>query len=97
MNLTKELVIRNILKQNTNKITIPTIVIMIKAHPLTINKQDLLRKLNISKIPLYRTLDTVVITPSPASNKKLTSTSRSYVLHQFNVQKSYYTRALYCY
>ena len=88
MNLTKELVIRNILKKNTNKITILTIVIMIKAHPLIINKQHLLRKLNISKMSLYLTLDTVVIATSHASNKKLTGTSRAYVLHQFNVQKS---------
>ena len=43
MNLTKELVIRNILKQNTNKITMARIVIMIKANPLRINKQDLLK------------------------------------------------------
>ena len=85
MNLTKELVIRNILKQITSKTTIPTIVIMIKANPLTINKQNLLKQLNISKISLYFTLDTVAIEPSPVSNKKLTSTSRAYVLHQLNV------------
>jgi len=65
MNLTKELVIRNILKKNTNKITIPTIVIIIKANPFIINKQPLLRKLSISNSSLYLNLDTVVIAPSP--------------------------------
>ena len=63
MNLTKELVIRNILKKNTNTITIPTIVIIIKAKPLIINKQNLLKTLSISKTSLYLTFDTVVIAP----------------------------------
>ena len=69
-----KLAIRNILKKNTNKTIKPTIVIMIMANALNVNRQILLNKLRTSEISLYFILDTVVIAPSPVSNKKLMGT-----------------------